>query len=151
MVRREETQSQSPRVLLVLVPRSSRDFDFDPSVSHVFVLESPRNTADFLHRAGRPALAGRRGKVIAFGKGGGRGAGRLREMRPNLAVLQVKVKLWRMPTTLTIRRRDFVLYLLRVIIHQYITHQPQGDLGGSQQGVAANYPSLENAESMLLD
>jgi ATP-dependent RNA helicase MRH4, mitochondrial len=81
-----ETEGQSPHVLLS-TSLLARGLDFDPSVSHVFVLDPPRNTADFLHRAGRTARAGRRGKVVVFGKGGGRGAGKLREMREKLAAL----------------------------------------------------------------
>jgi len=86
VVRAGETEGQSPRVLLS-TSLLARGLDFDPSVSHVFVLDLPRNTADFLHRAGRTARAGGRGKVIVFGKGGGRGAGKLREMRQKLAAL----------------------------------------------------------------
>lgn len=86
VVRAGETEDQSPRVLLS-TSLLARGLDFDPSVSHVFVLDPPRNTADFLHRAGRTARAGGRGKVIVFGKGGGRGSGKLREMRQKLAAL----------------------------------------------------------------
>ena len=87
VVKAGETEGQSPRVLLS-TSLLARGLDFDPSVSHVFVLDPPRNTADFLHRAGRTARAGGRGKVVVFGKGGGRGAGKLREMRQNLAALK---------------------------------------------------------------
>ena len=86
VVRAGKTEDQSPCVLLS-TSLLARGLDFDPSVSHVFVLDPPRNTADFLHRAGRTARAGGRGKVVVFGKGGGRGAGKLREMRQNLAAL----------------------------------------------------------------
>jgi ATP-dependent RNA helicase MRH4 len=82
-----ETEGQSPLVLLS-TSLLARGLDFDPSVSHVFVLDPPRNTADFLHRAGRTARAGGRGKVVVFGKGDGRGAGKLRKMRQNLAALK---------------------------------------------------------------
>jgi ATP-dependent RNA helicase MRH4 len=82
----KETEGNLPRVLLS-TSLLARGLDFDPSVSHVFVLDPPRNTADFLHRAGRTARAGVRGKVVVFGKGGGRGAGKLREMRQQLAEL----------------------------------------------------------------
>jgi ATP-dependent RNA helicase MRH4 len=81
-----EAESQSPRVLLS-TSLLARGLDFDPSVSHVFVLDPPRNTADFLHRAGRTARAGGRGKVVVFGKGGGRGSGKLRNMRQQIAAL----------------------------------------------------------------
>jgi ATP-dependent RNA helicase MRH4 len=86
-----ESESESPRVLLS-TSLLARGLDFDPSVSHVFVLDPPRNTADFLHRAGRTARAGSRGKVVVFGKGAGRGAGKLREMRQRLAALRVSAR-----------------------------------------------------------
>ena len=87
-----ESESESPRVLLS-TSLLARGLDFDPSVSHVFVLDPPRNTADFLHRAGRTARAGGRGKVVVFGKGAGRGAGKLREMRQRHAALRVSARL----------------------------------------------------------
>ena len=86
-----ESESESPHVLLS-TSLLARGLDFDPSVSHVFVLDPPRNTADFLHRAGRTARAGSRGKVVVFGKGAGRGAGKLREMRQRLAALTVSAR-----------------------------------------------------------
>jgi ATP-dependent RNA helicase MRH4, mitochondrial len=82
----EEAGGKLPHVLLS-TSLLARGLDFDPSISHVFVLDPPRNTADFLHRAGRTARAGGRGRVVVFGKGGGRGAGKLREMRQQLAAL----------------------------------------------------------------
>jgi ATP-dependent RNA helicase MRH4 len=85
---KSESESESPRVLLS-TSLLARGLDFDPSVSHVFVLDPPRNTADFLHRAGRTGRAGSGGKVVVFGKGAGRGAGKLREMRQRLAALRV--------------------------------------------------------------
>jgi ATP-dependent RNA helicase MRH4 len=85
---KSESESKSPRVLLS-TSLLARGLDFDPSVSHVFVLDPPRNTADFLHRAGRTARAGSKGRVVVFGKGTGRGAGKLREMRQRLAALRV--------------------------------------------------------------
>jgi ATP-dependent RNA helicase MRH4 len=87
VVKGKETEGQSPLVLLS-TSLLARGLDFDPSVSHVFVLDPPRNMADFLHRAGRTARAGGRGKVVVFGKGDGRGAGKLRKMRRNLAALK---------------------------------------------------------------
>ncbi|KAI9461070.1 P-loop containing nucleoside triphosphate hydrolase protein [Russula earlei] len=77
-------ERESPRVLLS-TSLLARGLDFDPSVSHVFVLDPPKNMADFLHRAGRTARAGRSGKVILFGRAAGRGAGKLQEMRRLLA------------------------------------------------------------------
>jgi ATP-dependent RNA helicase MRH4 len=47
----------APRVLLSM-SLLARGLDFDPSVLHVFVLEPPRNMADFLHRTGRMVRAG---------------------------------------------------------------------------------------------
>ena len=82
-------QNKSPRVLLG-TSLLARGLDFDPSVSHVFILDPPRNTADFLHRAGRTARAGQRGRVVVFGKSGGRGAGKFREMREQLAALKAR-------------------------------------------------------------
>lgn len=87
----ENENKSSPRVLLS-TSLLARGLDFDPSVSHVFVLDPPRNTADFLHRAGRTARAGGSGRVIVFGKGAGRGAGRLRVMRQQLAALRVSAR-----------------------------------------------------------
>lgn len=88
---KSKSESESPHVLLS-TSLLARGLDFDPSVSHVFVLDPPRNTADFLHRAGRTARAGSRGKVVVFGKGAGRGAGKLREMRQRLAALRVATR-----------------------------------------------------------
>jgi len=82
-----EGEDKTPRVLLS-TSLLSRGLDFDPSVSHVFILGPPRNTADFLHRAGRTARAGMNGKVIVFGKGAGRGAGKVDEMRRKLPMLR---------------------------------------------------------------
>ena len=82
-----KSKASSPLVLLS-TSLLARGLDFDPSVSHVFVLDPPRNTADFLHRAGRTARAGSSGKVVVFGKSAGRGAGKLREMRQRLASLK---------------------------------------------------------------
>ena len=83
----DKTEPESPHVLLS-TSLLARGLDFDQSVSHVFILDPPRNTADFLHRAGRTARAGGSGKVIVFGKGAGRGAGRVHEMRRRLATLR---------------------------------------------------------------
>lgn len=91
LVKSQSPSSQSSRVLLS-TSLLARGLDFDPSVSHVFVLDPPRNTADFLHRAGRTARAGSRGKVVVFGKGSGRGAGKLQEMRQRLGVLRVSAR-----------------------------------------------------------
>ena len=81
--------AEAPRVLLS-TSLLARGLDFDPSVSHVFVLEPPRNTADFLHRAGRTARAGGSGRVVVFGRGSGRGAGKVREMRQRIFALKTR-------------------------------------------------------------
>ncbi|TFK48116.1 P-loop containing nucleoside triphosphate hydrolase protein [Heliocybe sulcata] len=60
--------AEVPRVL-VTTSLLSRGLDFAPSVSHVFILDEPRNKVDFLHRAGRTARAGSKGTVVIFGKG----------------------------------------------------------------------------------
>ena len=86
---RTEAEGKEPRVLLS-TSLLARGLDFDQSVSHVFVLEPPRNTADFLHRAGRTARAGGSGKVVVFGRGGGRGAGKVREMRQRIYALKTR-------------------------------------------------------------
>jgi ATP-dependent RNA helicase MRH4 len=85
----KETAKETPRVLLS-TSLLARGLDFDPSVSHVFVLEPPRNTADFLHRAGRTARAGGSGRVVVFGRRGGRGAGKVREMRQRIYALKTR-------------------------------------------------------------
>ena len=59
---KSKSESESPHVLLS-TSFLARGLDFDPSVSHLFVLYPPRNTADFLHCAGRTARAGCRGRV----------------------------------------------------------------------------------------
>ena len=82
-------EGEQPRVLLS-TSLLARGLDFDKSVSHVFVLEPPRNTADFLHRAGRTARAGGSGRVVVFGRGGGRGAGKVREMRQRIYALKTR-------------------------------------------------------------
>ena len=84
-----EVDADAPRVLLS-TSLLARGLDFDPSVSHVFVLEPPRNTADFLHRAGRTARAGGSGRVVVFGRGSGRGAGKVREMRQRIFALKTR-------------------------------------------------------------
>lgn len=57
-----------PRVL-VTTSLLARGLDFSPSVSHVLIVDEPRNEVDFLHRAGRTGRAGRPGTVVIFGKG----------------------------------------------------------------------------------
>ena len=52
----------------------SRGLDFDPTVQHVFIADTPRNMIDFIHRAGRAGRMGNQGKVVVFGKLKGRGS-----------------------------------------------------------------------------
>lgn len=63
----------APRVLIT-TSLLSRGLDFTPSLQHVFIVDSPRNMIDFLHRAGRSGRAGQQGKVVVFGKLKGRGS-----------------------------------------------------------------------------
>ncbi|KAH8091414.1 P-loop containing nucleoside triphosphate hydrolase protein [Cristinia sonorae] len=67
--------------VLITTSLLSRGLDFCPSIRHVFIVDSPRNMVDFLHRAGRSGRAGEKGKVVVFGKEKGRGAGRDKEMK----------------------------------------------------------------------
>lgn len=60
-----------PRVL-VTTSLLSRGLDFSPRVSTVVLLEPPRDTLDFIHRAGRVGRAGRKGRVVVYGMGEGR-------------------------------------------------------------------------------
>lgn len=62
------TGSDDPRVLIT-TSLLARGLDFSPSVSHVLIVDEPRNEVDFLHRAGRTGRAGRAGTVVVFGKG----------------------------------------------------------------------------------
>lgn len=59
-------ETKVPRVL-VTTSLLSRGLDFAPDVRHVFILDTPRDTLDFIHRAGRSARAGRAGSVTVFG------------------------------------------------------------------------------------
>ncbi|OSX68133.1 hypothetical protein POSPLADRAFT_1080969, partial [Postia placenta MAD-698-R-SB12] len=59
--------SKHPHVL-VTTSLLSRGLDFAPDIKHVFIVDEPRNMADFLHRAGRSGRAGEKGKVVVFGK-----------------------------------------------------------------------------------
>lgn len=64
---------EEPHVLIT-TSLLSRGLDFDSSVQHVFIVDTPRNMIDFLHRAGRAGRAGHHGKVVVFGKLKGRGS-----------------------------------------------------------------------------
>jgi ATP-dependent RNA helicase MRH4, mitochondrial len=65
----------------------SRGLDFSPDLKNVFIVDEPRNLIDFLHRAGRSARAGARGRVVVFGKYEGRGSERAKEVRRRVAEL----------------------------------------------------------------
>jgi ATP-dependent RNA helicase MRH4 len=84
-----EADVNAPRVLLTTL-LIARGLDFDSSVSHVFVLVPPRNTADFLHRAGCTARAAGSGRVVVFGRGGGHEAGKVREMGQRIFALKTR-------------------------------------------------------------
>ncbi|KAF5309553.1 hypothetical protein D9619_012469 [Psilocybe cf. subviscida] len=73
--------------VMVTTSLLSRGLDFTPSVKHVFIVDEPRNTVDFIHRAGRTGRAGERGKVVIFGKMAGRGSARTKEIRRRVSVL----------------------------------------------------------------
>ncbi|KDQ51379.1 hypothetical protein JAAARDRAFT_41232 [Jaapia argillacea MUCL 33604] len=64
---------ETPNVLIT-TSLLSRGLDFSPSLTHVFMLDEPRNQIDFLHRAGRTGRAGEQGTVVVFGKGKMRGS-----------------------------------------------------------------------------
>lgn len=67
-LRRSSSSESEPRVL-VTTSLLARGLDFSPFVSHVLIVDEPRNEVDFLHRAGRTGRAGRPGTVVIFGKG----------------------------------------------------------------------------------
>ncbi|THH11316.1 hypothetical protein EW145_g742 [Phellinidium pouzarii] len=75
--RQEATDAEERETPHALITTSllSRGLDFSPTVQHVFIVDSPRNMIDFLHRAGRSGRAGEHGKVVVFGKLKGRGSG----------------------------------------------------------------------------
>lgn len=64
-----------PRILIT-TSLLSRGLDFNDRVKTVVLVDPPRDTLDFVHRAGRTGRAGRRGRVIVFGMGGSVGGGR---------------------------------------------------------------------------
>ncbi|CAK5274273.1 unnamed protein product [Mycena citricolor] len=66
----------------------SRGLDFSPLIEHVFIVESPRNMIDFLHRAGRTGRAGSRGTVVVFGKSKGRGSQQTRDLKTRLRAIR---------------------------------------------------------------
>ena len=70
----EEKESGNEPHVLITTSLLSRGLDFDPSVQHVFIVDTPRNMIDFIHRAGRAGRAGHHGKVVVFGKLKGRGS-----------------------------------------------------------------------------
>ena len=82
----EKDPAQTPHVLIT-TSLLSRGIDFSPDIKHVFLVDEPRNVTDLLHRAGRSARAGNKGKVVIFGKLEGRGSGRAKEVRRQVAAL----------------------------------------------------------------
>lgn len=73
--------------VLITTSLLSRGLDFSPAIKHVFIVDSPRNMVDFLHRAGRSGRAGEKGKVVVFGKAKGRGAGKDKDMKSRVKAL----------------------------------------------------------------
>jgi superfamily II DNA/RNA helicase len=57
--------SSGEPVILVSTDALARGLDF-PNITHVIMFDFPLTTVDFIHRAGRTARAGRKGKVTAF-------------------------------------------------------------------------------------
>ncbi|KAF8172503.1 P-loop containing nucleoside triphosphate hydrolase protein, partial [Pholiota molesta] len=74
--------------VLITTSLLSRGLDFAPDIRHVFIVDEPRNTVDFLHRAGRTGRAGQWGKVVIFGKLKGRGSQRTKEVRKRIQGLR---------------------------------------------------------------
>jgi len=66
----------------------SRGLDFSPDLKHVFIVDQPRNTIDFLHRAGRSGRAGHKGKVVVFMKTAGRGSAKSQQIKDLLKDLR---------------------------------------------------------------
>jgi ATP-dependent RNA helicase MRH4, mitochondrial len=81
------SQSSSEPKVLITTSLLSRGLDFSPSIAHVFILDSPRNMVDFLHRAGRTARAGRAGNVVLFQKEIGRGSAPFKQMKDKVRKL----------------------------------------------------------------
>lgn len=73
-IRPTQMQNPPPPNPYVILTTSllSRGLDFSPNLRHVFILDSPRNMIDFLHRAGRTGRAGVEGRVVVFVKARGR-------------------------------------------------------------------------------
>ncbi|KAH8111181.1 P-loop containing nucleoside triphosphate hydrolase protein [Phellopilus nigrolimitatus] len=82
----EGDEKDAPRVLIT-TSLLSRGLDFAADVQHVFIVDSPRNMVDFLHRAGRSGRAGQQGKVVVFGKLKGRGSGLDMEVKNKVRAL----------------------------------------------------------------
>lgn len=55
--------------VLITTSLLSRGLDFSGDISTVVLVDPPRDALDFVHRAGRTARAGRKGRVIVFGMG----------------------------------------------------------------------------------
>lgn len=80
------SDSEVPHVLIT-TSLLSRGLDFAPSIKHVFIVDSPRNMVDFLHRAGRSGRAGEEGSVVVFGKEKGRGSDRDKDVKRRVGAL----------------------------------------------------------------
>ena len=74
--------------VMVTTSLLSRGLDFSPDLKHVFIVDQPRNTIDFLHRAGRSGRAGQKGKVVVFMKTAGRGSARSQQIKDRLKDLR---------------------------------------------------------------
>ncbi|EIM91737.1 P-loop containing nucleoside triphosphate hydrolase protein [Stereum hirsutum FP-91666 SS1] len=85
--RKEKEENEDEPRILISTSLLARGLDFAPEVTHVLMVDPTRNTADFLHRAGRTARAGREGTVVLFAKEG-RGSERGRELRKRVEELR---------------------------------------------------------------
>lgn len=65
-----------PPRILITTSLLSRGLDFNHTVRTVVLVDPPRDTLDFVHRAGRTGRAGAGGRVIVFGMGDGVGGAR---------------------------------------------------------------------------
>ena len=74
--------------VMVTTSLLSRGLDFSPDLKHVFIVDQPRNTIDFLHRAGRSGRAGHKGKVVVFMKTAGRGSAKSQQIKDLLKDLR---------------------------------------------------------------
>ncbi len=85
----KEEDEKMPHVLIT-TSLLSRGLDFSPDIKNVFIVDTPRNMIDFLHRAGRTARAGGRGTVVVFGKAEGRGS--LRDVQAKGEIKKLRLR-----------------------------------------------------------